>query len=43
MLELRFIRENIELVKAKTAKRGMDIAMLDRFMEVDRRRLAILG
>ncbi len=43
MLELRFIRENIELVKAKTAKRGMDTAMLDRFMEVDKRRLAILG
>ena len=43
MLELRFIRENIELVKVKTAKRGMDTAMLDRFMEVDKRRLAILG
>ena len=43
MLELRFIRENIELVKAKTAKRGMDTAMLDRFMEIDARRLAMLG
>jgi len=43
MLELRFIRENIELVKAKTAKRGLDISMLDRFMEVDQRRLKILG
>ena len=43
MLELRFIRENIELVKTKTAKRGMDTDMLDRFMEVDQRRLAILG
>ena len=43
MLELRFIRENIELVKTKTAKRGMDTDMLDRFMEVDQRRLAILS
>ncbi len=43
MLELRFIRENIDLVKAKTAKRGINTAILDRFMEVDRRRLAILG
>ncbi len=43
MLELRFIREHIELVKAKTAKRGLDTNMLDRFMEIDRRRLEILG
>ncbi len=43
MLELRFIREHIELVKAKTAKRGLDTSMLDRFMEVDQRRLKILG
>ena len=43
MLELRFIRENIDLVKSRTAKRGLDTAMLDRFMEVDRRRLEILG
>ena len=43
MLELRFIRENIDLVKAKTAKRGMNTDILDRFMEVDQRRLEILG
>jgi len=43
MLELRFIRENIELVKAKTAKRGLAVNILDRFMEVDKRRLEILG
>ncbi|NNK97250.1 MAG: serine--tRNA ligase [Desulfobacterales bacterium] len=43
MLELRFIRENIELVKTKTAKRGLATDMLDRFMEIDARRLAILG
>ncbi|MBT8334792.1 MAG: serine--tRNA ligase, partial [Deltaproteobacteria bacterium] len=43
MLELRFIRENIELVKTKTAKRGLSTDMLDRFMEIDARRLAILG
>ena len=43
MLELRFIRENIDLVKTKTAKRGLSTAMLDRFMEVDAARLTILG
>ena len=43
MLELRFIRENIELVKTKTAKRGMSTDMLDRFMDVDANRLKILG
>ena len=43
MLELRFIRENIDLVKAKTAKRGLSTDMLDRFMQVDQRRLEILG
>jgi len=42
MLELRFIRENINLVKAKTAKRGLDTDILDHFMEVDQRRLTIL-
>jgi seryl-tRNA synthetase len=43
MLELRFIRENIDLVKTKTAKRGLDTEILDRFMQIDARRLAILG
>jgi seryl-tRNA synthetase len=43
MLELRFIRENIDLVKTKTAKRGLDTEILDRFMQIDARRLVILG
>ncbi len=43
MLELRFIREHIDLVKIKTAKRGLDTGMLDRFMEVDAFRLTILA
>jgi seryl-tRNA synthetase len=43
MLELRFIREHIDLVKAKTAKRGLNTEMIDRFAEVDRRRLAALA
>ncbi|MDP3480651.1 MAG: serine--tRNA ligase [Desulfoprunum sp.] len=42
MLELRFIRENIELVKEKTARRGQDTAKLDDFIETDQRRLSIL-
>ncbi len=43
MLELRFIREHIDLVKVKTAKRGLNTDMIDRFAEVDRRRLAALA
>ncbi|GAB4340416.1 MAG: serine--tRNA ligase [Desulfobulbaceae bacterium] len=43
MLELRFIRENIELVRAKTALRGIDTTLIDRFTETDSRRLALLA
>ena len=43
MLELRFIRENIDLVKEKTAYRGKDTGMLDEFSRLDGRRLQILG
>ncbi len=43
MLELRFIRENIDLVKVKTARRGMTTDLLDTFLAIDQRRLKILG
>ncbi len=43
MLELRFIRENIELVKEKSSRRGMDTTLLEAFVEVDARRLKILA
>jgi len=43
MLELRFIRENISLVREKTKLRGIDPALIDRFSEIDSRRLALLG
>ncbi len=43
MLELRFIREHIDLVRKKTALRRLDPAMIDRFTETDSRRLALLG
>jgi seryl-tRNA synthetase len=43
MLELRFIRENTELVREKTRMRGVDPALIDRFTETDSRRLALLG
>ncbi len=42
MLELRFIRENIELVKEKTAKRGLSPEKLDDFITIDQKRLATL-
>jgi len=43
MLELRFIRENLELVKDKTAKRGLSLDKLTDFARVDQERLALLA
>lgn len=43
MLELRFIRENLELVKEKTTLRGQDTAKLDQFSTLDQRRLSLLA
>jgi seryl-tRNA synthetase len=43
MLELRFIRENIDLVREKCIHRGMDTDLIDTFTKVDSRRLALLG
>lgn len=42
MLELRFIRENLDFVKEKTAKRGMATDKLDEFSKLDQQRLALL-
>ena len=42
MLELRFIRENLELVKEKTAVRGLDTTSLDEFTNLDQQRRDIL-
>ncbi|MDR3090179.1 MAG: serine--tRNA ligase [Desulfobulbaceae bacterium] len=43
MLELRFIRENLDLVKEKTARRGADISLLEEFGQVDEHRRQILA
>lgn len=43
MLELRFIRENTELVKNKIRHRGMDDALINTFIEVDQERRTILA
>lgn len=43
MLELRFIRENLELVKAKTAKRGLPLDKLTDFATIDQERLTVLS
>ena len=43
MLELRFIRENIDLVKEKTARRGMETTLLDEFARIDQQRLTTLA
>jgi len=43
MLELRFIRENINLVKEKTSRRGMKTTLLDEFSRIDQQRLTALA
>jgi len=43
MLELRFIRENLALVKEKTARRGADISLLEEFSQIDDRRRQLLA
>lgn len=43
MLELRFIRENLSLVKEKCNCRGMDDELVNQFTAIDEKRLAILG
>jgi seryl-tRNA synthetase len=43
MLELRFIRENIDLVREKCIHRGMKTDLIDTFTAIDSRRLALLG
>ena len=42
MLELRFIRENLDLVKEKCGRRGMAADRLDEFSRLDHKRLALL-
>jgi seryl-tRNA synthetase len=42
MLELRFIRENLALVKEKTACRSADISLLEEFSQIDERRRQLL-
>ena len=42
MLELRFIRENLDLVREKTAHRGLSTDNVDEFAAVDSKRLALL-
>ena len=43
MLELRFIRENLELVKEKTEFRGIKDSRVDEFAEVDTKRRELLS
>jgi len=43
MLELRFVRENSELVKAKMLLRGMDGEKIDRFVVIDQERRQLLA
>jgi seryl-tRNA synthetase len=42
MLELRFIRENLDLVRKKTGKRGLPTDNVDEFATIDQQRLHLL-
>ncbi len=43
MLELRFIRENLDMVKEKSIRRGMPTTLLDDFAAIDKQRLTMLS
>lgn len=43
MLELRFVREHLDLVRQKSMLRGVDPQLIDQFMLTDQRRLAALA
>ena len=43
MLELRFVREHLELVRQKSLLRGVDPQLIDIFTETDQRRLATIA
>ncbi len=43
MLELRFVRENLDLVRKKSLLRGVDPQLIDLFSETDSRRLGTLA
>jgi seryl-tRNA synthetase len=43
MLELRFIRENLELVRKKTERRGIEDSRIEDFQKVDLERRELLG
>ncbi len=43
MLELRFIRENTELIKERCARRGMEPTLVEEFEQIDKQRLALLA
>jgi seryl-tRNA synthetase len=43
MLELRFVRENLDLVRKKSLLRGVDPQLIDLFSETDSRRLRTLA
>jgi len=43
MLELRFVRENLDLVREKSLHRGVAPQLIDQFSQTDNRRLALLA
>jgi seryl-tRNA synthetase len=43
MLELRFIREHIDLVREKCLHRGMNSDLIEKFTEIDSKRLSLLA
>ena len=43
MLDVKFVRDNYEEVKAKLAKRGEDISEFDQFLPLDQKRRELIA
>src|SRR4029079_12481675 len=43
MLDIKFIRENIEKVKQGVAAKNFDASLVDRVLELDERRRSLMG
>ena len=42
MLDINFIRENVDLVKKGVGNKGFDITLIDKVLELDERRRKLL-
>lgn len=43
MLDIKFIRENVDLVKTATKNKGFDDSVVDKLLEIDKKRRELIG